>query len=149
LQPLCAGQPGGAALQLPKPLQRGVDPGVFREGTAPVVLQGDQPGGELAGEAFVEEYAGVIPKDLGHGGIGIPAEGRPDGLVHIVVDPFGISDRADGMRLQQAEDQSHVARTGTNGFAPLRQGKSGIPVCHRILAFLGVRDVRVKTNRVI
>src|SRR5205823_1759628 len=64
-----------------------LDPGVGQERPSPVPLQGEQPLGEWFGMVLADEVAAVLPQRLLDRRVGVPAQGAPDDLVDVVVQP--------------------------------------------------------------
>src|SRR5262245_37190003 len=75
----------GVSLHRLEVFQRLVDPGVRRDRAGPVLLQRKQPVREPVAELRADEVTAVLPENLLHVRLLVPAEGGPDHLVDVVV----------------------------------------------------------------
>ena len=138
----------GLVFQLLELAQRGVDPLVGDQRSAPVAFQGHQSLRESLGVAVTDEIPAELPQHINHPGVRIPIQRTPHRLVHIVIATLGIADEPHRVRLEQAHNRRLIHRARIDAFASLGDRKRGVPIRHRILALAGVGDVGIMPDRI-
>ena len=121
---------------------------VFQQRPAPVLLEPEQRAGKFLHIGRPDKIACIILQDPRHIGAGIPPQRAPDGFVHIVIAPLGVSDEPNRSRLGCAENRGLIERARIDRFASLGQGIGPIPIRHRVLALPAVGNVGVMPDRV-
>src|SRR5581483_110967 len=114
----------------------------------PVSFERQQALCKVIGITISEEIAAILPENIGYIGLRIPPESAPDSFIHVIVAALRVSDEADRIPLEQAEDAGFVERPRIDNLASLGCRIRHIPILNRILRLPAVRYVRVMPDRI-